>query len=90
MPDYSKLRDLLSHRVAVEYDTGARVVGYLAQCLPSDGPVEFVKLANAQLVDSKGNILFELKELALCPNVLTGVSLDEGPRGREVERRRSV
>ncbi len=42
MPNYLKLHDLISHRVTIEYDTGARVSGYLASCQPSSGPVEFV------------------------------------------------
>ena len=45
MPNYSKLHDLISHRVTIEYDTGARVSGYLASCQPSAGPVEFVVLS---------------------------------------------
>jgi hypothetical protein len=44
MPNYSKLHDLVSHRVTIEYDTGARVTGYLASCQPQSGPVEFVVL----------------------------------------------
>jgi len=49
MPDYAKLREMVSHRVAFEYDTGARIVGYLAQCRPGSGPVQLVKLARAEL-----------------------------------------
>ncbi len=85
MPNYSKLHDLISHRVAIEYDTGARVIGYLASCQPSSGPVEFVVLQDAKLIDSKGRILRESGELTLCPNLLTSIGLDEGPRGREVK-----
>ncbi len=76
MPNYSKLHDLISHRVMIEYDTGARVSGYVSSCQPSSGPVEFVVLSDAKLVDSKGR--------AVCPNVLTSIALDEGPRGRDV------
>jgi small nuclear ribonucleoprotein (snRNP)-like protein len=84
MPDYSKLHDLISHRVTVEYDTGARVIGYLESCQPSSGPVEFVVLSEVKLVDSKGRVVKETGQLTLCPNVLTSFSLDEGPRGRDV------
>jgi hypothetical protein len=84
MPNYSKLHDLISHRVLIEYDTGARVSGYVASCQPKDGPVEFVVLSDAKLVDSKGRIVREAKELTVCPNVLTSIALDEGPRGRDV------
>ena len=84
MPNYSKLHDLISHRVTIEYDTGARVTGYLASCQPSSGPVEFVVLSDAKMIDSKGKTIRETDELALCPNVLTSIALDEGPRGRDV------
>jgi len=84
MPNYSKLHDLVSHRVTIEYDTGARVTGYLASCQPSSGPVEFVVLSEAKMIDSRGRVLRELTELTLCPNVLVAVALDEGPRGRDV------
>jgi hypothetical protein len=86
MPNYSKLHDLISHRVMIEYDTGARVSGYVASCQPKDGPVEFVVLSDAKLVDSKGRVVREAKELTVCPNVLTSIGLDEGPRGRDVAR----
>ncbi|HEX4454453.1 MAG TPA: hypothetical protein VH143_26510 [Kofleriaceae bacterium] len=84
MPNYSKLHDLISHRVTIEYDTGARVTGYLASCQPSSGPVEFVVLQDAKMTDSRGRVLRELTELTLCPNVLVSIALDEGPRGRDI------
>ena len=84
MPNYSKLHDLISHRVTIEYDTGARVTGYLASCQPSSGPVEFVVLQDATMTDSRGRVLRELTELTLCPNVLVSIALDEGPRGRDI------
>jgi small nuclear ribonucleoprotein (snRNP)-like protein len=85
MPNYSKLHDLISHRVMIEYDTGAKVTGYLASCQPSSGPVEFCVLSDARLIDSRGRVVRETPELAVCPNVLTGITLDEGPRGRELK-----
>jgi small nuclear ribonucleoprotein (snRNP)-like protein len=84
MPNYSKLHDLISHRVMIEYDTGAKVSGYVASCQPSAGPVEFVVLSDAKLFDSKGRVVREAKELTVCPNVLTSIALDEGPRGRDI------
>jgi small nuclear ribonucleoprotein (snRNP)-like protein len=84
MPNYSKLHDLISHRVTIEYDTGARVTGYLASCQPSSGPVEFVVLQDAKMIDSRGRVLRELTELTLCPNVLVSIAMDEGPRGRDI------
>ena len=84
MPNYSKLHDLISHRVTIEYDTGARITGYLASCQPSSGPVEFVVLQDAKMIDSKGRVVRELTEMTVCPNVLTSFALDEGPRGRDL------
>ena len=85
MPNYSKLHDLISHRVTIEYDTGARITGYLASCQPSAGPVEFAILSEAKLIDSQGRLVREAGELAVCPNVLTSIALDEGPRGRDLK-----
>jgi hypothetical protein len=85
MPNYSKLHDLLSHRVTIEYDTGARVTGYLASCQPSSGPVEFVVLSDAKLYNSRGDMVRETGELTLCPNLVTSIALDEGPRGRDLK-----
>jgi hypothetical protein len=85
VPNYSKLHDLISHRVTIEYDTGARVTGYLASCQPSSGPVEFVVLSEAKLIDSSGKVVRESGELTMCPNVLTSIALDEGPRGRDLK-----
>lgn len=82
MPDYSKLHELVSHRVTIEYDTGARIVGYLASCQPPSGPVEFVLLTHAELIDSRGKVVQKHEELSICPNALTGFTLEEGPSGR--------
>lgn len=79
MPNYAKLHDLISHRVTLEYDTGARIVGYLAMCQPSSAPVQFCKLTHAQLINSDGDIVEEHDELTLCPNTITGFRLDDGP-----------
>jgi small nuclear ribonucleoprotein (snRNP)-like protein len=85
MPNYAKLHDLISHRVSIEYDTGARITGYLASCQPSSGAVEFVVLSDAKLINSQGQVVREAGELTLCPNVLTSIALDEGPRGRDLK-----
>jgi hypothetical protein len=84
MPDYSKLHDLVSHRVNFEYDTGARIVGYLASCQPSSGAVQFAVVKKVELIDASGKVVQRLDELTLCPNVIVGVRLDEGPRGRDL------
>ena len=83
MPDYSKLRQLMSHRVCVEYDSGARIVGYLGGCRPGEGPVQFVTLTRVEMYDADGKLVEQHDELSMCPNVMTGFQLDEGPRGRD-------
>ena len=85
MPNYAKLHDLISHRVTIEYDTGARITGYLASVQPSSGQVEFAVLSEAKLIDSRGRVVRESGELTVCPNVLTSIALDEGPRGRDLK-----
>jgi hypothetical protein len=83
MPDYARLRELVSHRVCIEYDTGARIVGYVAQVRPSTGPVQFLVLSRAELRDSNGALLETHDTLSICPNVPTGFRLEEGPAGRD-------
>ena len=84
MPDYSKLHEFVSHRITIEYDTGARIVGYLEACQPGSGQVQFAKLTSVQLIDAEGTVKDQLDEMTICPNVLTGFHLDEGPRGRDI------
>ncbi len=83
MPDYAKLRELVSHRICIEYDTGARIVGYVSQVRPSTGAVQFLILARAELSDAAGNLLETHDSLSVCPNVPTGFRLEEGPTGRD-------
>ena len=85
MPNYSKLHDLISHRVTIEYDTGARITGTLASCQPTTGPVEFAVMSDAKMYDSRGRMVREFGELTMCPNVVTSIALDEGPRGRDLK-----
>ena len=85
MPNYSKLHDLISHRVTIEYDTGARITGYLATCQPASGPVEFVVISEAKLIDSRGRVVRETAELTMCPNMVTSIALAEGPSGRDLK-----
>lgn len=87
MPDYTKLHDMISHRVAFEFDTGARIVGYLASCQPASGPVQFALLKKVELIDASGRAVQRADELTVCPNVLVGVTIDEGPRGRDLPDR---
>ena len=83
MPDYSKLHEFVSHRVCIEYDTGARIVGYLAGCQPNEGQVQFAKLTKAELIGSDGRVLEAHDEITVVPNVLTSFRKEEGPSGRD-------
>ena len=82
MPDYSRIREMISHRVVIEYDTGARVIGYVANVRPNEGEVQLVNLSKVLIGDSEGNVLEEHATLSVCPNVLTGLHLEEGASGR--------
>jgi hypothetical protein len=79
MPAYASLRDMVSHRVTFEYDSGAKIVGYIAACAPTEGPVEYVVLSKAQVLDSKGGVLARFEELPMVPNSLVGFGVTEGP-----------
>ena len=54
--DYRKLREMVSHRVTFEFDSGAKVVGYIGSCVPATGPVQMVMLSKVQ-VGSKDVVL---------------------------------
>jgi hypothetical protein len=79
MPDYTKLRDMVSHRVTFEYDTGAKVVGYIASCAPASGPVQLLVLSKVQIVDAHHVVMSRYDELPLVPNNLIGFRVTEGP-----------
>ena len=79
MPDYKKLRDMVSHRVTFEYDTGAKVVGYVASCAPASGPVQFVVLSKVQVIDASSAVIAKYDELPMVPNNLIGFRITEGP-----------
>jgi hypothetical protein len=79
MPDYKKFRDMISHRVTLDYDTGAKVVGYLASCAPPQGPVQYAVLSKVQVIDSSGNVVARFDELPIVPNNLVGFKVTVGP-----------
>ena len=79
MPDYKKMRDMVSHRITLEYDTGAKVVGYVASCAPASGPVQMVVLSKVQVLDSSNTVLAKYDELPLVPNNLIDFRITEGP-----------
>jgi len=85
MPDYSKIREMISHRIVIEYDTGARIIGYVANVRPNQGDVQLVNLSKVIIEDNEGNLLEEHETFSMCPNVLTGVHLEEGASGRSTD-----
>ena len=79
MPDYAKLRDLISHRVTFEFDTGAKVVGYVAACKPGAGTVQVVVMSRVDILDSNGRVLEHHEEFSMVPNLMVAFRLTEGP-----------
>jgi len=83
MPQYQKLRDYVSHRVTFDFDTGARVVGYLTSAQPATGPVQLVNMSKVDILDATGRVLEHHESYSLVPNALVGFRVTEGPSGRE-------
>jgi hypothetical protein len=79
MPDYKKIRDMVSHRVTLEYDTGAKIIGYLASVAPTQGPVMYAVLSKVQVLDASNNVVGRFEELPVVPNNLIGLKVTEGP-----------
>ena len=79
MPDYKKIRDMVSHRVTLEYDTGAKIVGYVASVAPTQGPVQYAVLSKVQVLDQTNKVVARFEELPVVPNNLVGVKITEGP-----------
>ena len=79
MAEYGKLRELVSHRVTFEYDTGAKVVGYIAACKPASGAVQVVVMSRVDILDVNGKVLEHHDEFSMVPNLLTAYRLTEGP-----------
>jgi len=77
--DYKKLRDMVSHRVTFEYDSGSKIVGYVASCLPPSGAVQMLVLSKVQVIDGSKNVIARYDELPLVPNNLVGFRITEGP-----------
>ena len=79
MPDYTAIRDMVSHRVTFEFDSGAKIVGYVAACAPASGPVQYAVLSKVQILDSKDQVIARFDELPLVPNSLVSFAVTEGP-----------
>ncbi|MCC6993508.1 MAG: hypothetical protein IT370_02650 [Deltaproteobacteria bacterium] len=81
VPDYTRLRDLVSHRVTFDFDSGARLVGYVSGVLPQTGPIQVMRMSRVDLYDANGKVLEHHAELSFIPNVMTGFRVTEGPQG---------
>jgi len=79
MPDSKKLRDMVSHRVTFEYDTGAKIVGYVASCAPAQGPVQLLVLSKVEVLDPNNAVMARYAELPMVPNNIIGLRVTEGP-----------
>ena len=79
MPDYKTLREMVSHRVTFEFDTGSKVIGYIASCAPASGPVQMVTLSKVQVLDGSDNVVAKYDEYPFVPNNLIGFHVTEGP-----------
>ena len=77
--DYKKLRDMVSHRVTFEYDSGAKVIGTVGSCMPPAGAVQMLVLGKVQVLDASGGIIAKYDELPIVPNNLIGFQVTEGP-----------
>jgi hypothetical protein len=84
MPQYGKLRDYVSHRVTFDFDTGARIVGYITSCKPPTGPVQVVAMTRVDILDATGRVLEHHEQFSFVPNALVGFRVTEGPSGREI------
>ena len=76
--DYRKLRDMVSHRVTFEFDSGAKVVGTIGSCMPATGPVQMLVLSKVQVLDGGQKLLAKYDEYPLVPNNLVGFEITEG------------
>jgi hypothetical protein len=83
MPQYQKLRDYVSHRLTFDFDTGARIVGYITTAKPASGPVQLINMTKVDILDSTGRVLEHHETFTLVPNSLVGFRVTEGPSGRE-------
>ena len=80
MPNYARLHELVSHRVTFEYDTGAKIVGYIAACKPATGPVQVVVMSRVDILDDKGRVI-DTASKQPCTGEYTAGWIKRGPSG---------
>jgi len=69
--------------VTFEYDTGARIVGYITSCKPPSVPCR-VSMTRVDILDAAGRVLEHHDQFSFVPNALVDIRVTEGPSGREV------
>jgi len=79
MPDYNKLREMVSHRTTFEFDTGAKVVGYIGSCAPAHGPVAAGLPLEGPVARFGEQHRRPVRRAAVIPNNLIGFRVTEGP-----------
>jgi hypothetical protein len=83
-PRSAILRGALGARVALDYDTGAKITGVLLAVRPARGTVDFAVLADAWIVDPNGVTIEQHERLVVCVASLVRFDLEERGSGRDV------
>ena len=83
--DESLVVNAVTKRRAGKYGDSKNAGALREETVERSGPVEFVTLQDAKMFDSRGKVCWEQQEITVCPNVLTQIALDEGPRGRDIK-----
>ena len=75
------LRNMVSHRVTLDYESGVRLVGYLTACKPATGPVQVVQLTRVEVQDPAGRVIDTAKDTLAVPGAFLAIRVTEGPGG---------
>jgi hypothetical protein len=82
MSTSQSLRDLVSHRVTFDFESGIHLTGYVATVRPADGPVVSMSLTRVELTNDKGDVIERHREMVVIPSVMTNYRLTEGPSAK--------
>ncbi len=66
--NYNALRNFLNQRMVFTYDTGAKIVGTLVECKPSQGTVQVAVLKDVDIVGRDGKVLEHHDRFSFVPN----------------------
>ena len=78
------LRSGVGCQVTLEYETGVTISGTITALRPTRGSVNFVVLADAEIVDPHGLTLEQHGRLVVCVSPLLRFGLEERAAGREI------